>query len=121
MKVVFLGFAILALLLGSGCNSAQSRMERGDTLFLRRKFSLVLEQYRTAQLKDPALIGIGNKIRNAETRPYLQREDETFQRSQWDVAERCYNEVRRLDPTNTEIDSRPLNPSIAQLSQGNAR
>ncbi len=95
--------APLILMTFVGCLSAESRMTRGDLLFERGKYDLALEEYRSAQRKDPALIGIEQKIVKAEAHMYLRRGDQAVERSQWEVAQRCYDQVRDLDPTNAEL------------------
>jgi tetratricopeptide (TPR) repeat protein len=115
MKFVLLCVSVLAFFVLSGCNSGQSRMARGDSLLLRGQYQLALEHYISAQQKDPTLVGIDTKIREADIRLYLQRGDEAVQNSKWDTAERCYREVRRLDSTNGEVVDR-----LRQLSGNRA-
>ncbi len=92
------------LLALAGCVSAAARMERGDILATNGAYGAALREYRAAQAKDPTLPGIDEKIRITAVRLNLSLADEAIERGQWDVAERCYREVRRLDPYNPEIE-----------------
>lgn len=115
MKFVFLCLSALAFFALSGCNTGQSRMARGDSLYLRGQYQLALEHYIAAQQKDPTLVGIDSKIRETDIRLYLQRGDEAVQNGKWDIAERSYREVRRIDSTNSEVVDR-----LRQLSGNRA-
>ena len=99
-------FCVALLISFAGCMSPEQRLARGDELYLQGRYSEALRHYQIARRKAPTLVGIDEKIHTTQIRVYIDRGDKCVQLRQWDAAQRAYEEVRRLDPDNGEIDER---------------
>src|SRR3989442_1688903 len=117
MRRIFLSAGCLALLSLSACQSASSLLDAGNACYIRGDFVGSLDHYSAARRKDPTLPEIDQKIRLAELRLLIQRGDLAVQRSNWQEAERAYQEARRLDPGSEEVAERFQRMAAARANQ----
>lgn len=113
LLVVVIGASLLLTL--TGCKSAQDRVLLGDDFYLQGDYSSALDQYRRARRKNPALADIDRKIERTQIRLLLQDGDAAVASARFSAARQAYEEVRRLDPGNQELDNR-----WARLSEAEA-
>ena len=106
MRIFLPTLLVFLLSLTLGCASAGSQFEKGDLAYLNGNYEAALTYYRSAQRKDPLLVGLDEKIRVTEIRMYLQRGDLAVERFEWTGARQAYEEVRYRDPQNSELPGR---------------